>query len=135
MRVSREVDYGIRAVVVLAANEGHILSKRSISDGFDIPINFLGIILPKLVHEGIVESLPGPKGGYRLAKPAKLISMYDVAYAVGEEFAMNLCQLVPSACDQKYRCSVAEHWKYAGNQLATYLKSVMFDVLAKGYEQ
>jgi Rrf2 family protein len=135
MRVSREVDYGVRAVIVLAASEGHVLSKRTIAEGFDVPINFLAIILPKLVHEGIVESLPGPKGGYRLAKPAKLISMYDVVCAVGENFILNHCQSEPPDCDQKYRCSVSDHWNHIRNQLATYLKGVMFDELAKGYRR
>ncbi len=129
MRISRELDYGIRAVVVLAAHEGDIVSKRFISDEFDIPINFLSIILPKLVHGGLVESLLGPKGGYRLARPAKLISLYDVAFAVGEEFALNRCQTVPPSCDQRYHCSVTKHWDNIRDQLETYLKGVMFDEL------
>jgi len=132
MRISREVDYGVRAVVVLAAHEGDIVSKRFISDDFDIPINFLAIILPKLVHEGLVESLLGPKGGYRLARPAKLISLYDVALAVGEKFTLNRCQTIPPSCDQRYHCSVTKHWDNVRNQLETYLKGVMFDELVQG---
>jgi len=134
MQVSRELDYSVRAMVVLAANEGQVLSKKNIADGFDIPVNFLAIILPRLVHEGLVDSLPGPRGGYRLAKPANRISMYDVIAAMGRNFLLNRCLNEVNPCEQKSRCPVSSVWVKIQGDMETYLQSVTFDKLASEFK-
>jgi len=135
MQVSRELDYGVRAVVVLAANEGGILSKRRIAGEFGIPINFLAIILPKLVHRGIVESLPGPRGGYRLAQSADRITILDVVRAIDREFAFNRCLDAEYGCGYTKSCPVRPHWKKVQEDAESYLKSVTFDKLAEGFRK
>lgn len=126
------MDYSVRAIVVLASNGSDVMSKRRIAEKFDIPINFLAIILPKLVHAGIIESLPGPKGGYRLAKPSNKISMLDVIIAVHEHFALSRCQDPKRSCDQKHRCPVAPFWQKLQGNVESYLKGVTFEELSQG---
>ena len=124
MQVSRELDYGIRAMVVLSAHDEDILSKRIIATEFEIPVNFLALILPKLVRSGLVESLPGPKGGYRLAKPSARISMLDVVLAIEEEIAFNRCLSPKRGCDMKKGCPVTYVWKKLQCDAMDYLKSI-----------
>lgn len=135
MQVSRELDYGVRAIVVLAAHDSGVISKRKIAEEFKIPINFLALILPKLVHEGLVESLPGPRGGYRLAKPASKISIYDVACAVDEQFRLNHCLDPDKGCEMKSKCPVSKIWKKLQTDAVDYLKCVTFDGLVEDYEK
>jgi len=131
MQVSRELDYGVRAVVVLAAHNDGVISKRKIAEEFKIPINFLALILPKLVHKGIVESLPGPRGGYRLAKPADKVSIYDVACAVDEHFRLNHCLDPDKGCEMKEVCPVSKVWEKLQSDTVEYLKCITFDGLAE----
>jgi len=133
MQVSRELDYGVRAMVVLSAHDRNVLSKRAIADKFKIPVNFLALILPKLVRNGLVESLPGPKGGYRLAKPASRISMLDVIVAIEDDVAFNRCLEKISGCDMSERCPVSEVWKRLQCDAMDYLKGVTFDSLSRGF--
>ena len=135
MQVSRELDYGVRAVVVMAANSNDVMSKRRIAEEFSIPVNFLAIILPKLVREGLVESLPGPRGGYRLARPPQRISIFDVICAVNRGFSLNRCDDVRRRCGQKPRCPVAPYWKRLQEDMESYLKGVTFDRLAAGFRK
>ncbi len=130
MQVSRELDYGVRAMVVLAAHDKDVLSKKRIAEEFKIPVNFLALILPKLVRSGLVESLPGPKGGYRLAKPSERISIFDVACAVDEEFKLNHCLDPAKGCEMRGKCPVSEIWKKLQEDCIGFLKSVTFDGLA-----
>jgi Rrf2 family protein len=130
MQVSRELDYGLRAVVVLALYYGSTLSKRRIAEEFKIPVNFLAIILPKLVHKGIVESLPGPKGGYRLARPSREVSIYDVVCAINDVFAFNRCLDVSKGCELAPKCPVRPHWEKVQRDTENYLKTVTFDKIA-----
>ena len=133
MQVSREIDYGVRAVVVMAANESRVLSKRIIAEEFGIPVNFLAIILPKLVHSGIVESLPGPRGGYRLARPSARISILDVIHAVNRGFALNRCDDGEKSCEQRHRCPVAPYWKKLQGDVELFLRGVTFETLATDF--
>ncbi len=135
MQVSRELDYGVRAVVVLAAHTGSVLSKRRIAEGFSIPVNFLAIILPKLVHAGLVESLPGPRGGYRLARAARLISIYDVIHAVDSNFSLNRCLDERKGCEQKPDCPVTAYWQELQDTVESFLRKVTFEQLAKRLEE
>lgn len=135
MQVSRELDYGIRAMVVLSAHEREVLSKRTIAGEFRIPVNFLALILPKLVRSGLVESLPGPKGGYRIAKPASKISMYDVVIAIENEVAFNRCLAVKPSCESKGNCPVSLVWKKLQCDAMDYLKGVTFESLASNFEK
>ncbi len=134
MHVSRELDYGVRAMLVLAAHENEVVSKRSIAAEYRIPVNFLALILPKLVHEGFVESLPGPKGGYRLAKPARNISLYDVACAVDEEFKLNYCLDPKKGCEMSEKCPVTKVWQKLQENCISQLKQITFDRLAAEYK-
>lgn len=133
MQVSRELDYGVRAMLVLAAHEKNVLSKRKIAEEFCIPVNFLALILPKLVHSGLVESLPGPRGGYRIAKPAGRISLFDVACAVDEEFKLNHCLDPDKGCDLSVKCPVSKVWKEMQEGCIERLKGVTFEALVADY--
>ena len=127
MQVSREIDYGVRAMVVLASHEDEVLSKRRIAAAFCIPVNFLALILPKLVRAGFVESLPGPHGGYRLAKPRTKISMYDVVRSIGGEMAINHCLDLAQGCELSARCPASHVWRGLQDMAVNYLQGVTFD--------
>ena len=83
MRISAKADYAVRAVVELATStdEKPIKAER-IATAQNIPLNFLENILGELRHAGIVRSHRGTEGGFRLAKPAKAITVADVIRAV-----------------------------------------------------
>jgi len=135
MHLSRELDYGVRAMVILASHDGEVVPKRRIAEEFGIPINFLAIILPKLVHFGLVESLPGPKGGYKLTRVPKEISIYDVVCAVEKGFAINRCLDIVRGCKYMEKCPVRPHWKKIQDDVEYYLKDITFDSLVAGRER
>jgi len=63
---SKSCEYGIRAVLYIAANSSS--EKRigiiPISEKLEIPSPFLGKILQKLAREGVIHSAKGPHGGF-----------------------------------------------------------------------
>lgn len=64
--------------------EGGLLSLNDISHRQDISLPYLEQLFVKLRRAGLVESVRGPGGGYRLAKPASEIRVCDVLEAVDE---------------------------------------------------
>lgn len=83
MRLTRAEGYAVRALIRLAAPESlgkpvasHVLAGR------DMPERFLLKVLHPLVNAGILTSLKGPHGGYRLCRPAKEITLLEVTTAL-----------------------------------------------------
>lgn len=82
MQIPAKSDYAIRALLVLAASDGRPTSGASLAAAQQIPPKFLELILAELRRSGIVASVRGAEGGYRLARPATQIALADVIRAV-----------------------------------------------------
>jgi Rrf2 family protein len=83
MRVSARVDYAVRALVQLAADESRMPVKAEhLATTQEIPPKFLLEILRQLKQKKLLVSRRGPEGGYVLARPANEISIADVIRAV-----------------------------------------------------
>lgn len=79
MRISNKTDYALRALFVLVASpEERPVSAREIADRSKIPRKFLEQIMRELKERGVVQSVPGKHGGYRLARSAADISVGEV---------------------------------------------------------
>lgn len=86
MQVSAKVDYGLRAMLELAArSQGEtvdLVSAEELAHAQGIPGKFLEGILNQLRRSGLVISRRGAEGGYRLAKPADQITFAEVIGAI-----------------------------------------------------
>ncbi|WP_099204359.1 RrF2 family transcriptional regulator [Scatolibacter rhodanostii] len=82
-----EADYAVRVVEYLTENNSKVDAK-TISANTEIPPRFLLKILRKLVESGIACSFKGAKGGYKLAKPPKEITLRQVIEAVDGTYMM-----------------------------------------------
>lgn len=75
MHVSKEIDFGIRLVMILAKGPQ---PATDLAEKYQIPHNFVQLILPKLVRAGMVNLVPKSKNVHELAKDPASISMLDV---------------------------------------------------------
>ncbi|KUH38282.1 MULTISPECIES: RrF2 family transcriptional regulator [Streptomyces] len=83
MRISAKADYAVRAALLLAtAGPTAHLKAEAIAEAQDIPHKFLEGILNDMRRGGLVVSQRGVNGGYRLARPARDVSIADVVRAV-----------------------------------------------------
>jgi Rrf2 family protein len=87
MRISAKEDYAVRAVLELATADGGPLRREQIAQAQEIPTAFLQNILVELRHAEIVEAQRGRDGGFRLARPARDITIADVVRAVSGPLA------------------------------------------------
>src|SRR4051794_30489861 len=82
VRVSAKVDYGIRAMVELAAATPRAVKGESLAVSQHVPLNFLENILQQLKAAGLVQTQRGAEGGYRLARPPEEITLADIIRAL-----------------------------------------------------
>src|SRR5918999_4155336 len=78
MWVSRRTDYASRAVLALALADGGPLKLGEIAETTEAPRAVLEQVMPVLRAAGVVRSLRGPGGGYRLNAPASEITLERV---------------------------------------------------------
>lgn len=81
VKITVSVEYALQALVEIASisdGNGGVLTSQEIASAQTIPTKFLEAILRKLTHAGVLISSRGPRGGYRLAKPAEEITVAEV---------------------------------------------------------
>jgi Rrf2 family protein len=79
MRVSKKTDYALRALFTLVDHFGSgPIPIRELARRNDVPKKFLEQIMLALKGRGWVDSLPGLRGGYQLAKAPDKINMGEV---------------------------------------------------------
>ncbi|WP_126978596.1 Fe-S cluster assembly transcriptional regulator IscR [Frigidibacter oleivorans] len=85
MKLSTKGRYAMVALVDLAtARPGMLTTLSEISRRQDISLPYLEQLFVKLRRAGLVESVRGPGGGYRLARPTEEIRVSEVLEAVEE---------------------------------------------------
>ncbi len=84
MRISAKTEYACIAMLELAAQykKGGPVRIRDIAERHGVPPRFLVQILLQLKGAGLVGSVRGAAGGYRLAKPPREISLGQVMEAI-----------------------------------------------------
>ncbi len=85
MKLSTKGRYAMVALVDLAsAPAGSLVTLSEISERQDISVTYLEQLFVKLRRAGLVDSVRGPGGGYRLARSADAIRVSEVFEAVDE---------------------------------------------------
>ncbi|MAZ03943.1 MAG: transcriptional regulator [Sneathiella sp.] len=93
MKLSAGIEQAIHSITMLCGlSRDGVLSAAALAEFHGISTSYLLKHLQALSGEGILETVPGPKGGYRLARAPEDISLLDIVLAVeGSEPAFR-CQ-------------------------------------------
>ncbi len=85
MKLSTKGRYAMVALADLASQPpGTLLSLGELSKRQDISLPYLEQLFVKLRRAGLVESMRGPGGGYKLSRPSSEIRVSDILGAVDE---------------------------------------------------
>ena len=99
MLLTRECDYGVRIIRSLGSSDGK-KTVQEICKQECIPEKFAYKILKKLRDAGLIESLRGSSGGYRLIKPLNSFTVYDIIAAVDDRMFLNECLKEDKPCSR-----------------------------------
>src|ERR1051325_8806636 len=83
MRLSDGVEWALHCCTFLATlPPDRPLPAARLAEFHGVPPHYLAKHLQALTRAGVLESVPGPKGGFKLARPAAEITLFDVVQAV-----------------------------------------------------
>jgi Rrf2 family protein len=110
MRLYKSSEYAIRCLVAMAHGSADLYSAKHLSGTLDIPYKFLSRLMSRLTAAGIVESVQGKNGGYRIARPLDGIRLADVVDVVEGLDSYERCILGFDRCDDANPCPMHEFW-------------------------
>lgn len=94
MKLTRAATYGISACSYLAsAPAGEVVSNTTICEAYQMPDRFVLQVMRMLVTAGIVTSLRGRDGGYKLAKLASKITLLEIVDAIVIQLSL-VCRVI-----------------------------------------
>lgn len=131
MKISAKADYACIAVLELSRQyEGdEPVSISTISDRHGVSKTFLVHIMKDLKEEGIVESVRGAQGGYRLTQSPSTISVADVIRAIEGPMIDLKCMHPPGedGCELEPTCELQSVWDVIKLRIVSVLEELTFD--------
>lgn len=114
---SRGCEYALRALMHFPPREQGHVSILDLARDADIPLHFARKMFHTLVHEGVLEAVTGPGGGYRLARAPGDIHLLEVVQIIDGEDAFNDCVLGFKVCRDQTPCALHPMWMKAKRTL------------------
>lgn len=124
MRLSTKGRYAVTAMMDLAMrDDGHPVSLAEISQTQGISNSYLEQLFRKLSQHNLVYGTRGPRGGYRLSRPASEINVAEIILAVDEKIDSRNCEGRGDCHDGK-PCLTHELWEELSMRLHNFLSTI-----------
>ncbi|TVP52170.1 MAG: Fe-S cluster assembly transcriptional regulator IscR [Halomonadaceae bacterium] len=134
MRLTTKGRYAVTAMLDLAmhGNEGPV-SLADISRRQDISLSYLEQLFARLRRVGLVASVRGPGGGYRLTQASDQVFVAQVVDAVNESLDTTRCQQ-KADCQHGATCLTHHLWSDLSDQIYDFLSHISLGDLMRKEE-
>lgn len=121
--ISRTAQYALRAMTLLAAQEGRITVKQ-LALAVGAPQPYLARIIMTLADVGLIDARRGPGGGLKLGRQASDISLHEVITCFDGDALFDECCLgLPGCCDCKEKCPTHDEWSKIREKISDWWKN------------
>ncbi len=124
MRLTTKGRFAVTAMLDLALQEaGKPVTLAGVSERQSISLSYLEQLFSRLRRNGLVKSVRGPGGGYRLAREPHEISVSQIISAVDELIDATQCGGQENCRDER-RCMTHDLWASLNTKILNYLSGV-----------
>jgi Rrf2 family transcriptional regulator, cysteine metabolism repressor len=124
MKLSTKVRYGVRAMIDLALEDnGEPILVKSIAERQEISKKYLESLLASLKAAGLVRSVRGAKGGYKLAQDPAAVTIEQITNALDGPPILVECVEDAGLCSRSDACVTRDLWKDMTDGLISKLRS------------
>src|SRR3546814_1246562 len=103
LRVTKLTDYATVVLTVLASEPDVVASAAGLAERAGLEAPTVAKLLKPLAQAGLVEAFRGANGGYRLARPAAGISLFELVEAMEGPLGLTECSVHVG------RCGIEDH--------------------------
>jgi len=132
MKLSTRSRYGTRMILKLAEsyNKGP-LQIGEIASQLDISVKYLEQLIIPLKKANLITSVRGPKGGHKLAKPPKEITVGEIVKILEGGIDLTDCVANPAVCEKNKSCNTRSIWEEATKAMYDNLNSITLSSMIK----
>jgi len=135
MRLTTKGRFAVTAMLDLALNEiDKPVTLAGISERQSISLSYLEQLFSRLRRGGLVKSVRGPGGGYRIAKKHSEISVSEIISAVDELIDATQCGGKENCRDER-RCMTHDLWSSLNTKILEYLSGVSLAELVASQQE
>jgi len=98
LKISEAASIGLHSMIYLARRKDQLVSVKDIAQEFDISANHLSKVLQRLVKSGLLVSIKGAKGGFKLTRKPEDIKFIEIYEAIDGKFTPSSCLLGKYTC-------------------------------------
>jgi FeS assembly SUF system regulator len=131
LRISKLADYGTIVMVFLVKHQEKLCNARDIALQTHLSVPTVSKLLKKLTTAGLLMSVRGVCGGYRLQKSPEEISVADILFALDEQRGIIECHIKSSDCSLGKVCGIQANWRIISQAVESALSSVSLASLAQ----
>ncbi len=124
LRLSKLTDYATVILGRMAGDKDCIHAATEIANTTGIALPTVSKLLKILARAGVLISIRGAKGGYRLSRSPDRISVADVICALEGPIALTECGLSDDNCQQSAQCEIRGNWSVINGAVKSALESV-----------
>ena len=124
MKVSTKGRYAIRVMLDLAMhNTGEYIPLKDVAKRQGLTVKYLEQIISMLTRAGMVISLRGNNGGYRLSRRPEEYTIGEILRITEGAFEIVPCQESVNACDRIEMCATVKFWSGLNDVITEYVDS------------
>lgn len=125
LKLSRKVEYAVLALVDIdREGDNRLVRAKDIARRNALPPDLLGRILHRMARCGLVQSVQGANGGFRLRRPLERIALKEVVESVEGPFQLTCCQSDPGTCRQFQDCRIRRPVLRVQADIARYMQKL-----------
>jgi len=125
LRISKITDYGTLIMAHMTGQPEHLYSAAELADRLGLGLPTVSKVLKALARHRLVTGLRGAHGGYRLARPARAVSLADIIDALEEQpFGLTECSATSGLCSLENGCRVRVNWMHINTVIRRALEDV-----------
>ncbi len=125
IRMTKQTDYGFVLLAELARRAERTSNAPELASATHLPLPMVAKILKLLARAGLVQSIRGVRGGYRLARDPRQIHAAEIVQALEGPVALTVCiEGSPGECVHEHYCSVRGHWANVNRAIEQALRQV-----------
>ncbi len=124
IKLSRLADYGVVLMTRMAEDTDRVHNALDMSVASGLPTPTVSKVLATLARNGLLVSVRGAKGGYRLGRTPQGISVADIIGAIDGPIALTLCIEHSGGCEVESLCPSRRGWELINDVVREALEKV-----------
>lgn len=130
MNITSKSRYALKIMMDLAQHGEDVVHRSDIAARQGIPLDYMDQILSRLREAGLISSMRGRGGGYRLARSSDEISMHEIFTAVEDSFEPVQCLDGGRGCLAEHFCGSKGAWGIISGAIRQSLSGIILSEIA-----